>query len=117
MCLTTYYLSNKEKVVVANSKIEFVEAKSLKLRKDLIEARDENNKVKEKIRELNEALRVKKMLVIQKDEEIQATLLRTNFEREKIVQHYMKSEHFSYLQFIVYSVLPTRVLSFSVNGG
>ena len=49
-------------------------------RKDLIEAINETNKAKEKIKELNEALRVEKMLVIQKDKEIQATLLRTNAE-------------------------------------
>ena len=37
---TTDYLSNEEKVMVANSEIEFVEAESSKLRKDLIEAID-----------------------------------------------------------------------------
>ena len=116
MSLTTDYFSNGEKVVVTNSKIEFVKAESSKLRKDLIEAMDETNKAKEKIRELNEALRVEKMLIIQKDKDIQVALLRTNFEAEKIVQQFMKFEHFSYLQFIVYSVLPTRVLSFFVDG-
>ena len=61
MRLTIDYLSNGEKVVVTNSKIEFVKTKSSKLRKDLIEAMDETNKAKEKIRELNEALRVEKI--------------------------------------------------------
>ena len=78
--MTTDYIGNEEKVVVANSKLEFVEAESSKLRKDLIEAINETNKAKEKIKELNEALRVEKMLFIQKDKEIQATLLRTNAE-------------------------------------
>ena len=62
--LTIDYLNNEEKVVVAKSKIESVEAESLKLRKDLIEAMDETNKAKEKIKELSEALRVEKMLII-----------------------------------------------------
>ena len=102
MLLKADYLSNKEKVVMANSKNEFVEAESSKLRKDLIETMDETNKVKVKIEELNEALRVEKMLVIQKDKDIQATLLRTDFEREKIIQQFIKSKHFSDLQFIQY---------------
>ena len=64
------YLSSEEKVVVANSKVDSVEAKSLKLRKDLIEAMDQVTKAKEKVKELRVALKVEKMLVIQKDEEI-----------------------------------------------
>ena len=34
----TDYLSNEEKVVVANSKVYYVKAESSRLRKDLIEA-------------------------------------------------------------------------------
>ena len=64
LLLTTNYLSNEEKVVMANSKNKSVEAESLKLRKDLIEAMDETNKVKMKIKELSEALTVEKMLFI-----------------------------------------------------
>ena len=78
--------------MVANSKLEFVKAKSLKLRKDMIVARDETNKVNEKIRELIEALHVEKMLVVQKDEEIQVALLRTNVEKDKVVQKFMQLE-------------------------
>lgn len=66
--------------MAANSKLEVVEAESLKLRNDLIVAMDEMNRANEKIKELNEALRMEKMLVIQKDEEIQHTLLKTNAE-------------------------------------
>lgn len=50
------FLSIEEKVIVANSKLESVEAESLKLRKDLIATMDETNKANEKIKELNEAL-------------------------------------------------------------
>nr|POF05715.1 hypothetical protein CFP56_32969 [Quercus suber] len=42
------YLSSEEKVVVANSKVDSIEAKSLKLRKDLIMAMDQAMKAKEK---------------------------------------------------------------------
>lgn len=92
MCLTTDYLSNEEKVIVANSKVESIEAKSSKLRKDLIKAMDETNKAKEKIKELKEVLRAIKMPVVQKDEKIQAALLKTDSECEKIIQNFMKSK-------------------------
>nr|POF23571.1 hypothetical protein CFP56_50164 [Quercus suber] len=51
--LTTDYLSNEEKVLVANSKVEFVEVESSKLRKDLFEAMSQAAKAKEKVMELN----------------------------------------------------------------
>ena len=102
LCLTTNYLGIEEKVGVVNSKLESVEAESSKLRKDLIEAMDEVNRAKEKIKELNEALKVEKMLVVQKDEEVQAALLRTSAEQEKVVDQFMKSEHFFDLKFIQY---------------
>ena len=92
--LTKDYLNIVEKAVVANSKLEFVEVKSSKLRKDLIVAMDETSKANEKIKELSEALRVEKMLVIQKDEEIQATFLKTNVEKEKVVQQFMQFDQF-----------------------
>ena len=63
---------------------------------------DEVNRAKEKIKELNEALKVEKLLVVQKDEEVQVALLRTSAEQEKVVDQFMKSEHFSDLQFIQY---------------
>ena len=102
LCLTTNYLEIEEKVGVVNSKLESVEAESWKLRKDLIEAMDKVNRAKEKIKELNEALKVEKLLVVQKDEEVQVALLRTSAEQEKVVDQFMKSEHFSDLQFIQY---------------
>ena len=68
--LATDYLRTKEKVVVANSKVESMKAKSSRLRKDLIEAMDEATKAKGKVKEHNEALKVEKLLVAQKDDEI-----------------------------------------------
>ena len=84
----TDYLNSEEKVVVANSKVDFVEAESSKLRKDLMEAMDQSTKTKEKVKKLKEALKVEKKLVIQKDEEVQAVLLRTDEEREKVIARF-----------------------------
>ena len=97
LCLTTDYLGIEERVVVVNSKLETIEVESLKLRKDLIKAMDEVNRAKEKIKELNEALKVEKMLIVQKDEEVQAALLRTSAEWEKVVDQFIKFEQFSNL--------------------
>ena len=52
---------------MANSKVDSVEAESSRLRKDLIEAMDQSTKAKEKVKELKEALKIEKKLVIQKD--------------------------------------------------
>ena len=73
---------------MANSKVDSVEAESSKLRKDLIEAMDQSTKTKEKVKKLKEALKVEKKLVIQKDEEVQAVLLRTDVEREKVIARF-----------------------------
>ena len=86
--MTTVYLSSEEKVLLANSKVDSVEAESSKLRKDLIEAMDQSTKTKEKVKKLKEALKVEKKLVIQKDEEVQAVLLRTDVEREKVIARF-----------------------------
>ena len=84
---------------MANSKVDSIEAESLKLRKDLIEAMDQSTKAKENVKELKEALNVEKKLVIQKDKEVQAALLRVDKEREKVIARFLESDHFSNIQF------------------
>ena len=88
------------KVVVANSKVESLEAKSSKLRKDLIETMDQVMKAKEKVKELKDVLKVEKRLVIQKDEEVQAALLKTDEEHEKVIAKFLEFDHFSNLLFV-----------------
>ena len=75
----TDYLNMEEKVVVANSKVESVK------------------------KELIEALHVEKALVVQKDEEIQAALLKTDVEREnhpeiQVVRWVLRSSVYPVLQ-------------------
>ena len=88
------YLSSEEKVVVTNSKVDFIEAESSKLRKDLTKAMDQATKTKEKVKELKDALKAEKMLVVQKDEEIQATFLKTGEECEKVITKLLESDRF-----------------------
>ena len=47
---------------------------------------------------VTEALRMEKALVVQKDEEIQAALLKTDKERDKVVQKFKQSSIHTVLQ-------------------
>ena len=79
MHITTQYLANEEKVVVANSKVEALEAEASSLQKDLITAMDSLNTSKEQIQVLTEQLEAEKQSVKQKDE-----LLATATQRMKV---------------------------------
>ena len=59
---------------------------------------NERNDVNQRIKELTEALRVEKAFVVQKDEEIQASLLKINDERDKIIQKFKQLKEFSDLR-------------------
>ena len=88
--------------MVINSKVDSIEAESLKLRKDLIKAMDQAMKAKENVKELKDTLKVEKKLVIQKDEEVQAALLKIDKERVKVITKFLESDRFSDLKFIQY---------------
>ena len=68
--ITSQYLANEEKVVVATSKEEALEAKASGLRRDLIATMDANNASKEKIKTLSEQLSTEKLLEKQKDKQL-----------------------------------------------
>ena len=55
-------------------------------------------KAKEKVKELKDALKLEKKLVIRKDEEVQAALLKIDKECEKVISKFLESN----LQFIQY---------------
>ena len=52
----------------------------------------------QRIKELTEALCVEKAFVVQKDEEIQASLLKINDKRDKIIQKFKQLKEFSDLR-------------------
>ena len=68
MHITTQYLANEEKVVVANSKVEALETEAPGLRNDLGVAMDALNASKEKTKILTEQLESEKQVVKQKDD-------------------------------------------------
>ena len=81
--------------MVATSKAESMEVECSQLKKDLTTTMNEKNEANQKIKELTEALSVEKALVVQKDEEIQATLLKTDEERAKVIKKFKGLEEFS----------------------
>ena len=52
MHITSQYMMSEEKAVVATSKVEVLKAEASGLKKDLVEAMDDNNSSKEKIQAL-----------------------------------------------------------------
>ena len=63
MHITSQYLVNEEKVVVATSIAEALEAEASGLQKDLIAAMDAYNTSKEQVKVLTEQLDAEKLLV------------------------------------------------------
>ena len=80
MHITTHYLANEEKAVVANSKVEALEIEASGLRNDLDVAMDALNASKEKTKVLTKQLESEKQVVKQKDD-----LLANAGQRMKIV--------------------------------
>ena len=68
MHVTTQYLANEEKAIVANSKVEALETEASGLRNDLGVAMDALNASKEKTKVLTEQLESEKQMVKQKDD-------------------------------------------------
>ena len=68
MHITSQYLANEEKVVVATSKVKALEAETSELWRDLINAMDTHNTSKEQVQALIEQLNSEKLLAKQKDE-------------------------------------------------
>ena len=65
--ITSQFLMNEEKAMVATSKAEALEAEATGLTRDLITAMDVNSTSKEKIQALTKQMNAKRLLVKQKD--------------------------------------------------
>ena len=63
MHITSQYLANEEKAVVATSKAEALEAEASGLHKDLIESMDAHNTSKEQVKALTKELEAERLLV------------------------------------------------------
>lgn len=87
---------------MAGPKVEALEAKSVKLRRDLIIAMDEANSAKEKAKSLANELRVEKQLTVQKDEQLHATNQKVKSIVAKAVQAFQLIEEYKTVLFSWY---------------
>ena len=83
--ITTEFLTHKEKVAMVGFKVEALEVESSKLKKELISAMDKGNTTKEKVKALTEELRVKKLLTMQRDEQLQVANQKVKIVAAKVI--------------------------------
>ena len=99
MHITSQYLANEEKVVVANSKVEALEVGASGLRRDPIAAINANNTSKEQIRVLTEQLDSEKLLVKQKDNLLASTGQRMKAIVVKAVHAFQATDEYNTILF------------------
>lgn len=95
MHITSQYLVNKEKAVVATSKVEALEAKASRLRKDLIESMDAHNTSKEQVKALTKQMEVERLLVKQKDELLTSSAQRMKAIMAKAVLAFQSTDEYN----------------------
>ena len=99
MHITTQYLANEEKAIVANSKVEALKAKALGLWKDLITAMDANNVSIEQLKVLTKQLDSEKQLVKQKDELLTSAGQRMKVAVAKAVLAFQSTDEYNTILF------------------
>lgn len=102
MHFTSQYLINEEKAVVANSKVEALEAEGFPLRKDLIATMDDNNASKEKIKALFKELKVEKLLITQKDKQLVAANQKVKSIATKAIHAFQLMDKYNTILFSQY---------------
>ena len=99
MHITTQYLANKEKAVVANSKVEALETEASGLWNDLGAAMDALNASKEQAKVLTEQLESKKQLVKQKDDLLVSGAQQMKIDVAKAVTAFQTTEEYNTILF------------------
>ena len=99
MHITTQYLANKERAVVANSKVEALEAEASGLWKDLVAAMDALNTSKEQAKVLTEQLESEKQSVKQKDDLIASAAQRVKIAVAKALTAFQTTEEYNTIMF------------------
>jgi len=99
MHITTQYLANEEKVIVANSKAEALEVEASGLQKDLIAAMDANNASKEQLKVLSLKLDFEKQLVKQKDKLLASAGQRIKAAIAKAVLAFQSTDEYNTILF------------------
>ena len=99
MHITTQYLANEEKAIVANSKVEALETEASGLQNDLGAAMDAFNASKEQTKVLTEQLKSKKLLVKQKDDLLVSAGQRRKIAVAKAVTAFQTTEEYNTILF------------------
>ena len=99
MHITTQYLPNEEKAVVANSKVEVLEVEASGLRNDQGVAMDILNASKEQAKVLTEQLESEKQLVKQKDDLLVSAAQRMKIAIAKAVTAFQTTEEYNTILF------------------
>ena len=99
MHITTQYLATEEKAVVANSKVEAMEAKASGLRNNLGVAMDTLNASNEKTKILTEQLESEKLVVKQKDDFLANAGQRMKITVAKAVTAFQTTEEYNTILF------------------
>ena len=99
MHITTQYLANKEKAVVANSKVEALETEASGLWNDLGAAMDALNASKEQAKVLTEQLESKKQLVKQKDDLLVSAAQQMKIDVAKAVTAFQTTKEYNTILF------------------
>ena len=99
MHLTMQFLANEEKVVMATSKVEALEAEASGLRRDLIAAMDAHNTSKEEVKVLTDSLEAEKLLTKQKDELLATANQRMKAAVAKAVLAFQTTEEYNTILF------------------
>ena len=99
MHITTLYLVNEEKAVMANLKVEVLEVKASGLRNDLGAAIDAFNTSKEQAKVLTEQLESEKQLVKQKDDLFASAAQQMKIAVAKAVTTFQTTEEYNTILF------------------
>ena len=99
MHITSQYLANEEKAIVATSKAKALKVKASGLRKDLIATMDAHNTSKEQIKALIEQLNAEKLLVKQKDELLASAGQRMKGAMAKAVHAFQSTDEYNTILF------------------
>ena len=99
MNITTQYLANEEKAVVANSKVKALETEASGLRNDLGATMDALNASKEQTKVLTEQFESEKQLVKQKDDLLVSAGQRMKIAVAKAVTTFQTTEEYNIILF------------------
>ena len=100
--LTSEYLAQEAKVEFAQTHVITLEAKNLKLKKELIFAMNEANLAKEKVKTLTDELRTERQLTLEKDEQLATAREKIKGTIAKVVEGFQQTKEYNIVLFSWY---------------